>query len=65
MTAEEKLKRKLKEELESEVKKEEILNKSKFEGNFNSPDEKIKFYLQKAKENKNNSDDLEKVLIQE
>lgn len=64
-TAEEKLKRKLKEELENEIKKEEMLNKPKFEGSFNSPDEKIKFYLQKAKENKNNSDDLEKVLIQE
>lgn len=64
-TAEEKLKRKLKEELESEVKKEEMLARPKTEGDFTTPDEKIKYFLQKAKEKKNNSDDLEKVLIQE
>lgn len=64
-TADEKLKRKVKEELESEIKKEEMLNSPKFEGNFSSPDDKIKFYLQKAKEKNNNSDDSDKILIQE
>lgn len=64
-TAEEKLKRRVKEELESEVKKEEMINRPKFEGQFSSPEEKIKYYLQKAKENKKNSDDFEKVLLEE
>ena len=64
-TAEEKLKRRVKEELEEEVKKEEQKKNAQFEGNFGSPEEKIKYYLQKAKENKVNSDDKEKVLIQE
>ena len=62
-TSDELLKRKMKEELENEVKKEEEINTLKNEGNFSSPDEKIKFYLQKAKEKKTNSDDSEKVLI--
>jgi hypothetical protein len=62
-TSDELLKRKMKEELENEVKKEEEINTLKSEGNFSSPDEKIKFYLQKAKEKKTNSDDSEKVLI--
>ncbi|MGZ3787237.1 MAG: hypothetical protein ACXVLQ_01870 [Bacteriovorax sp.] len=64
-TADEKLKRRMKEELEGEIKKEETENRPKFEGNFSNPDEKIKFYLQKAKESKTNSDDSEKVLLQE
>ncbi|MBC7538298.1 MAG: hypothetical protein H7281_05730 [Bacteriovorax sp.] len=65
-TADEKLKRRMKEELEGEVKKEEQSSSNpKFEGNFSTPDEKIKFYLQKAKETKTNSDDSDKVLIQE
>lgn len=64
-TADEKLKRRMKEELENEVKKEELKNNAKFEGNFSSPDEKIKFYLQKAKETKSNSDERDKILIQE
>lgn len=64
-TADEKLKRRMKEELEGEVRKEERQNNPKYEGNFSSPEEKIKFYLQKAKENKTNSDDSDKVLIQE
>ena len=55
----------LEEELEEEVKKEEQKKNAQFEGNFGSPEEKIKYYLQKAKENKVNSDDKEKVLIQE
>lgn len=64
-TPEEKLKRKIKNDLESEIKTEEEKNNSKFEGKFSSPDDKIKYYLQKAKENKTNADDSEKVLIQE
>lgn len=64
-SADEKLKRKVKEELEGEVRSEEAKNNPQNEGNFSSPDEKIKFYLQRAKENKNNSDDSEKILIQE
>ena len=64
-TADEKLKRKVKEDLETEVKTEASKKLNSTEGNFNSPDEKIKFYLKKAKENKNNSDDSEKILIQD
>ena len=63
--AEEKLKRRMKDELEVEVTKEEQKKKAKFEGNFNSPEDKIKFYLEKAKETKTNSDDTSKVLMQE
>jgi len=64
-TPDEKLKRRMKEELENEIKKEENANAPKFEGNFSTPDDKIKFYLQKAKEGKQNSDESEKVLLQE
>jgi len=64
-TPDEKLKRRMKEELENEIKKEENASAPKFEGNFSTPDDKIKFYLQKAKEGKQNSDDSEKVLLQE
>ncbi|MDO9183534.1 MAG: hypothetical protein Q7U04_14055 [Bacteriovorax sp.] len=64
-SAEEKLKRKIKEELEAEVRKEERRNNPNFEGSFSSPDDKIKYYLQKAKETKTNSDDSEKMLIEE
>jgi hypothetical protein len=64
-TADEKLKRRMKEELEGEIKKESDTVAPKFEGNFSSPEEKVKFNLQKAKENKTNSDDSEKILIQE
>jgi hypothetical protein len=64
-TTAEKLKRTIKEELEGEVKKEEQSVNTKFEGNFSTPDEKIKYFLQKAKEVKTNSDDSEKVLIEE
>ena len=62
---EEKLKRKAKEELEKEITSEEQNSNPKFEGNFNSSDEKIKYYLQKAKENKKNSDDDQKMLIED
>ena len=61
----EKLKRKMKEELEGEVKKEERAENSNFEGNFSTPDEKVKYYLDKAKETKTNSDDSKNVLIEE
>ncbi len=64
-SAEEKLKRKMKEELEGEIKKEEQAKGPQFEGNFSNPDEKIKYYLQKAKDSKINSDDSDKVLLQE
>lgn len=64
-TADEKLKRKVTKELENEVYNEKLINKNTFEGSFSSPDEKIKYFLQKAKENKKNSDDFEKMLIQE
>lgn len=64
-SVDEKLKRKVKEELEAEVKKEESKARAQFEGNFSSPEEKMKYYLQKAKESKMNSDDTQKVLIEE
>jgi hypothetical protein len=64
-SAEEKLKRKSKEELEIEIRNEEQSSNPKNEGSFNSPDEKIKYYLQKAKDSKKNSDDDQKMLIQE
>jgi hypothetical protein len=64
-SAEEKLKRKSKEELEKEIRSEEGNSKPKSEGSFNSNEEKIKYYLQKAKDSKKNSDDDQKMLIQE
>jgi hypothetical protein len=60
-TAVEALKRKISAELENEVKSESGEGPS-FEGQFSSPDEKIKYMLQKAKDNKKNSDDKDKVL---
>ena len=64
-TAEEKLKRKVQEDLESELKTEEHKKTIKDEGSFSTSEEKIKYFLNKAKENKINSDDSSKVLIQE
>lgn len=64
-TVEEKLKRKIKEELEIEIKKEDQKHILKAEAVFNNSDEKIKYFLQKAKENKTNSDDNDRILIQE
>lgn len=64
-TAEEKIKRRASEELESEVRKEEDKISNKFEGNFNNQDEKIKYYLQKAKSNKVDKDQEQKVLMDE
>lgn len=63
--ADQKLKRKMNKELESEIQNEKDQNKNSFEGNFSSPEEKINTYLQKAKKNKINTDDAEKILIQE
>lgn len=61
-TAGENLKRRITEELEIEVKKESERKASSFEGKFANPEEKIKFNLQKAKDNKINSDESEKSL---
>lgn len=60
-TAVEALKRKISVELENEVKNESGEGAS-FEGQFSSPEEKINYMLQKAKDNKKNSDDKNKVL---
>lgn len=61
-TPAETLKRRISEELEAEVKKEAERKAANFEGQFGSPEDKIKFNLQKAKDNKINSDDKEKSL---
>ncbi len=61
-TAAESLKRKISEELSDEVKKASEEESARFEGNFSSPEEKIKYNLQKAKDNKINADKDEKVL---
>jgi hypothetical protein len=61
-TAPESLKRKINEELEGEVKQEADKPTVKSEGQFASPEDKIKFNLQKAKDQKINSDDSESSL---
>ena len=61
-TATEALKRKIDEELNKEVNQESVDGKPKFEGQFSTPEEKIEYNLQKAKDNKVNSDDSDKVL---
>lgn len=61
-TPAETLKRRISEELEAEVKKEAEKKAANFEGQFGSPEDKIKFNLQKAKDNKINSDDEQKSL---
>ncbi len=61
-TPAETLKRRISEELAAEIKKETEKKAANFEGQFASPEDKIKFHLQKAKDNKINSDDKEKVL---
>ena len=61
-TPAETLKRRISEELEAEVKKEAEKKAANFEGQFGSPEDKIKFNLQKAKDQKINSDDSKKVL---
>lgn len=61
-TPAETLKRRISEELAAEIKKETEKKAANFEGQFASPEDKIKFNLQKAKDNKINSDEKEKVL---
>jgi len=61
-TAGETLKRRITEELEVEVKKETERKAANFEGQFANPEEKIKYNLQKAKDNKINSDESDKSL---
>lgn len=61
-TPSETLKRRISEDLEAEVKKETERKAANFEGQFGSPEDRIKFNLQKAKDNKINSDDSEKSL---
>lgn len=56
------LKRRITEELETEVKKETERKAANFEGQFANPEEKIKYNLQKAKDKNINSDELEKSL---
>lgn len=60
--ASETLKRRITEELDGEVKKEKDQATLRSEGQFATPEDKIKFNLQKAKDNKINSDDSEKSL---
>jgi hypothetical protein len=61
-TPTETLKRRTSEELEAEVKKERERKAANFEGQFGSPEDRIRFNLQKAKDQNINSDDKEKVL---
>ncbi len=62
-TANERLKRKMKEELENETKNLANEKTVNFEGNFATQEEKINFLLRKAKDKKKNSDDKNKALI--
>lgn len=62
-SANEKLKRKMKEELEAEAKKAAEEKTLKNEGQFTNSDEQINFYLQKAKEKKKNTDDKNNTLM--
>lgn len=61
-TAAETLKRRITEELEGEVKKETDQEIFSTEGQFSTPEDKIKFNLQKAKDKKINSDDSDNSL---
>ncbi len=61
-TADETLKRRIDEEITTEVKNETDKNGPSFEGQFSTQQEKVDFYLQKAKDKKMNSDEGEKVL---
>lgn len=60
--ASEKLKRKMSEDLEAETKINSGEKSANFEGNFSNKDEKIKYFLEKAKDNKKNIDDNSGVL---
>lgn len=61
-TAGEKLKRKMDEEFNEQVKNESDKISPAFEGQFSTSEEKVKYYLQKAKDKNSNSDEKEKVL---
>jgi hypothetical protein len=57
-TADVQLKRKMSDELEEELAKNEKDKAARFEGDLTTPDEKIKYFLKKSKENqKDNNDD--------
>lgn len=60
--ASERVKRKAKEELEKEIRAAENLKASKQEGEFETEDDKVKYFLQKAKDLKQNSDSTKKEL---
>ena len=60
--ANEKVKRKAKQELEKEIRAAENLKAPKQEGEFETEDDKIQYYLQKAKDMKQNSDSSRKEL---
>ena len=60
--ANEKVKRKAKEELEKEIRSAENLKASKQEGEFETEDEKVRYFLQKAKDAKSNSDNKRREL---
>ena len=62
-SASERLRRQIKEEQEAELKRAAEEKTTKFEGQFTNPDEKIKYFLNKAKEKKNNSDDSNNTLM--
>lgn len=61
-TAQRRLERKTAEELEKEMEKERRRNLDLVDGKFENDEEKIKFYLQKAKDEGVNLDDAESVL---
>lgn len=61
-TAQKRLERKTAEELEKEMEKERKRNLDDIEGKFSTDEDKIKFFLQKAKDEGGNLDDEESVL---
>jgi len=54
--ANERVKRKAKEELEAEIRKAEEVKTVKQDGEFTTEEEKMKYFLQRAKDKKTNSD---------
>ena len=61
-TAQKRLERKTAEEIENEMEKERKRNLDNIEGSFESDEQRIKFFLQKAKDEGGNIDDKENVL---
>lgn len=61
-TAQKRLERKTAEELENEMEKERKRNLDNIEGKFESEEDKIKFFLQKAKDDGGNIDEKDSVL---